>query len=296
MNVNDTEVMSAAPVLNHSTPVHALGRFAIGAVMSLGELTLFAGQMLRWMLRGLPRRSVVLQSMYEVGVRSIPVVLITGMFIGMVLAVQGYSQFRLMRMETRLGAVINMTLVSELGPVLAATMLAGRVGSAMAAELGTMRVTEQIDALRALGANPVQYLVVPRFLASFLLIPLLTAFADAIGVIGGWMLSTHVLKIDPVYYWHYSSEFVTAWDFLTGLLKSMCFGAAISLIACHRGFNCGSGAEGVGRAATSSFVLSFIAILVLDFFLGMLFNEIYQTIWPGASSFVSLVRCGGVLT
>lgn len=282
----DTEVMSSVPAPPRTTIIHTFGQLVIEFVQAIGDLALFALSMLRWLFQGLPRRIVVIENMYEVGVRSIPVVLITGMFIGMVLAVQGYQQFHLMRMETRMGAVINMALVAELGPVLAATMLAGRVGSAMAAELGTMRVTEQIDALRALGANPVQYLVVPRFLSCFLLIPLLTVMADAIGVAGGWMFSTQVLGVDATYYWHYSTEYVAAWDVCAGILKSMFFGAAIALIACHRGFNCGSGAEGVGQAATSSFVLSFVVILVLDFFLGMFLNELYWTIWPGPSSFV----------
>lgn len=278
--------MSSVPAPRKPSLFHTFGQLVIEFVQAVGDLALFATSMLRWLCRGLPRRTVVVECMYEVGVRSIPVVLITGMFIGMVLAVQGYQQFHLMRMETRMGAVINMALVAELGPVLAATMLAGRVGSAMAAQLGTMRVTEQIDALRALGANPIQYLVVPRFLSCFLLIPLLTVMADAIGVAGGWVFSTQVLGVDATYYWHYSTEYVAAWDVCAGILKSMFFGAAIALIACHRGFNCGSGAEGVGQAATSSFVLSFVVILVLDFFLGMFLNEIYWTIWPGPSSFV----------
>ncbi|MDA0809616.1 MAG: ABC transporter permease [Planctomycetota bacterium] len=278
--------MSSAQAPRRPTIIHTFGQLIVEFVQAVGDLALFAASMLRWLCRGLPRSTVVTETMYEVGVRSIPVVLITGMFIGMVLAVQGYQQFHLMRMETRMGAVINMALVAELGPVLAATMLAGRVGSAMAAQLGTMRVTEQIDALRALGANPIQYLVVPRFLACFLLIPLLTAIADAIGVAGGWMFSTQVLGVDSTYYWHYSTEYVAAWDVFAGILKSMFFGAAIALIACHRGFNCGSGAEGVGQAATSSFVLSFVVILVLDFFLGMFLNEIYWILWPGPSSFV----------
>jgi phospholipid/cholesterol/gamma-HCH transport system permease protein len=278
--------MSSAQAPRRPTIIHTFGQLIVEFVQAVGDLALFAASMLRWLCRGLPRSTVITETMYEVGVRSIPVVMITGMFIGMVLAVQGYQQFHLMRMETRMGAVINMALVAELGPVLAATMLAGRVGSAMAAQLGTMRVTEQIDALRALGANPIQYLVVPRFLACFLLIPLLTAMADAIGVAGGWMFSTQVLGVDSTYYWHYSTEYVAAWDVFAGILKSMFFGAAIALIACHRGFNCGSGAEGVGQAATSSFVLSFVVILVLDFFLGMFLNEIYWTLWPGPSSFV----------
>lgn len=274
----------------HENLVHLVGRRVLSFVLATGDLAVFSFQMLGWLLTRRPRRSVLLHSMYQIGVLSIPVVVVTGVFIGMVLAVQGYDQFRLMRMETRLGAVINVSLVKELGPVLAATMLAGRVGSAMAAELGTMRVTEQIDALRALGANPIHYLVVPRFLACFLLIPLLTALADGVGIVGGWVLSTQVMGVNSFHYWQHSVNYVAAYDVFSGILKSIFFGAAIALIACHRGFRCGAGAEGVGRAATDSFVLSFMVILILDFFLGMFLTTLYYVIWPAP---ISLVFQGG---
>jgi phospholipid/cholesterol/gamma-HCH transport system permease protein len=234
----------------------------------------------RQILGGLPRAGVVTQSFYEVGVRSIPVVAVTGLFIGMVLAVQAYEQFHFLHMESKLGAAINATLVRELGPTLAATMLAGRVGSAMAAELGTMRVTEQIDALRALGANPIQYLVVPRFLSCFLLIPLLTAVADAIGIFGGWLIGTQVLNIDSFYWWLHSKQFIAIYDVECGLMKSFFFGGAIALVSCYQGFHCGAGAEGVGQASTRSFVWSFVAILVIDFFLGVFQTWLYYFLWP----------------
>ena len=149
----------------------------------------------------------------------------------------------MMGLATRLGSVINISLVKELGPVLAATMLAGRVGSSMAAELGTMRVTEQIDALSALGTNPIHYLVVPRFLACFLLIPLLTLMADFMGVIGGAVVSTQVLRVDSFAYWQHSREYVGGLDLFAGVFKSFFFGAAIALISCHRGFH----SQGRGR-------------------------------------------------
>ena len=144
-----------------------------------------------WMFTRLPRKETLLPNFYQIGVLSLPVVALTGTFIGMVLVVQSYVQFRNAALETRLGAVINMSLVRELGPVLAATMLAGRVGSAMAAELGTMRVTEQIDALASMGANPIHYLVVPRFLACLLLIPALTIMADFMGVVGAFFYAVY---------------------------------------------------------------------------------------------------------
>jgi phospholipid/cholesterol/gamma-HCH transport system permease protein len=255
----------------------------LDVVQLVGDITLFSLSALRWTPLRIPRGYVLWPILYQIGVQSIPVIIVTGSFVGMVLTVQTYDQFALMRMENQLGAVVNVTLVKELGPVLAALMLAGRVGSAIAAELGTMRVTEQIDALWALGANPVAYLVVPRFLACLLLIPLLTVFADGIGVISGWFYSCQILGIDSFFYWHHSERFVMAWDVWTGVVKSVFFGSAIAMISCHRGFHCRAGAEGVGRAATEAFVYSFVAILVIDFLLGTLGMELYETIWGAPS-------------
>src|SRR5438270_97451 len=250
--------------------VSALGTAAWNAVAAVGDLAAFAGQTLAWALTRRPAPRTLLPSFYYVGVRSVPVVAITGTFIGMVLAVQSYSQFEMMGLATRLGSVINISLVKELGPVLAATMLAGRVGSSMAAELGTMRVTEQIDALSALGTNPINYLVVPRFLACVLLIPLLTLMADFMGVIGGALVSTQLLGVDSFYYWYHSRWYVGGLDLMAGVFKSYFFGSAIALISCHRGFHSKAGAEGVGKAATEAFVYSFIAILISDFIIGFL--------------------------
>ena len=258
----------------------SIGRAVNDLIAEAGALALFFASILKRLFSGIPRRRVLTPILHEIGVRSVPVVLITGAFIGMVLAVQAFTQFKMMHMESRLGAIITMTLVSELGPVLAATMLAGRVGSAMAAELGTMRVTEQISAVSALGSDPIRYLVVPRFIACVLLVPLLAAFADAIGMFSGWVFSTRVLGINSYQYWSYAIDFVTAWDIMAGLVKSIFFGCSIAIIACHRGFHCGAGAQGVGRAATESFVLSFIAILGLDFLLTVLLNTSYYLIWP----------------
>ena len=198
----------------------------------------------------------------------------------MVLAVQSYFQFSQFGLETRLGGVINMTLVRELGPVLAATMLAGRVGSAMAAELGTMRITSQIDALSAMGAHPIRYLIVPRFLACFFLIPILTVMADFMGLAGAFFYCNMVLDIDAHHYWDNSRQFVTNFDLFSGLIKSVFFGSAIAMVSCYQGFNCKAGAEGVGRASTSSFVFSFVAILVLDLFLGIAMDSIYFAMYP----------------
>jgi len=207
------------------------------------------------------------------------VVALTGTFIGMVLAVQSYTQFKQFGFETRLGALINLSMCRELGPVLAATMLAGRVGSAIAAEIGTMRVTEQIDALTSMGANPVHYLVVPRFLGCLLMIPSLTIMAIFMGVVGGWLYSVNVFGIDSYHYWHNSQQFLHNWDLFYGIFKSIFFGATIAIVSCYRGFNCAPGAEGVGRAATAAFVLSFVIILMLDLFLSIGLDRVHDVIW-----------------
>jgi phospholipid/cholesterol/gamma-HCH transport system permease protein len=257
-----------------------VGDVVMNWAIAVGDISLFAFRMLGWLSTRLPRRETLLPNFYQIGVLSLPVVALTGTFIGMVLAVQSYAQFRSLHIETRLGGVINISLVRELGPVLAATMLAGRVGSAMAAELGTMRVTEQIDALASMGANPIHYLVVPRFLGCLVLIPSLTVMADFMGVVGGWFYSIVILHIDQHHYWDNSQKLVGAYDLFSGIFKSLFFGAAIAIVSCHRGFNCDPGAEGVGRAATSAFVVSFVLILALDLELGIILDSIYRMLWP----------------
>lgn len=259
------------------------GGVVLDSLVTTGDLAIFAMRTFTWMLTRLPRRETLLPNFYQVGVLSLPVVALTGTFIGMVLAVQAFFTFRDLGLETRLGAVINMSLVRELGPVLAATMLAGRVGCAMAAELGTMRVTEQIDALESMGSNPIHYLVVPRFLACIILIPTLTIMADFMGVVGGYFYSVVILDIDMHHYWTNSEKFVNTFDFFSGIFKSVFFGGAIALVSCYRGFHCTPGAEGVGKAATSSFVWSFVLILVIDLFLGNMLYSTYYHFFPSAS-------------
>ena len=268
--------MSSGPVvLERQTPIHRLGQITLAVVQDAGQLTLFTLDLLVWLLTHRWRRSVLVSALYQIGYESIPVVITTGAFIGMVMAVQSYDQLRYMHLETNLGAVINISLVKELGPVLAATMLAGRVGCAMAAELGTMKITEQIDALRVLGANPMHYLVVPRFVACVVMVPILTVLADAAGVVGGWYFATRVCGVDAHHYWTHTEEFINWFDFVGGIIKAFFFGGAISVVACQRGFACRAGAEGVGEAATQAFVYGFVAILVIDFFLGILLNALY---------------------
>lgn len=224
------------------------------------------------------------RQLYEVGTLSIPVLAITGGFIGMTLAFEGYRQFQAIGQEGRLGGVINLSMVKQLGPVLAAVMLAGRVGCALTAELGSMRVTEQLDAMRAMAADPVRVLVVPRVLACVLMIPFLTVVSNGCGVIGGWLIVTKLYGADHVMYVRYSEQFVYAIDIYNGLLKSVFFGAAIGVISCYKGFNCRPGAEGVGSATTESFVTSFMAIIIQGVVLAKVLNDLTYWMLGGVSS------------
>ncbi len=259
-----------------------LGAVFIRWTEIVGDMTIFTLRTFSWLVSRLPRRETLIPAFYNIGVLSLPVVALTGTFIGMVLAVQTYTQFKQFGFETRLGALINRSMCRELGPVLAATMLAGRVGSAIAAEIGTMRVTEQIDALTSMGANPIQHLVVPRFLGCLLMIPSLTIMAIFMGVVGGWLYSVQVFGIDSYHYWNNSQQFVDNWDLFYGIFKSIFFGATIALVSCYRGFNSAPGAEGVGRAATAAFVLSFVIIIMLDLVLSIVLDNVQAMIWPEA--------------
>jgi phospholipid/cholesterol/gamma-HCH transport system permease protein len=265
-----------------ATPVSS-GMLAplVDALTGLGEATVFSFRASTGLISRHFRFVELIRMCYEVGVSSLSVVAVTGTFIGMVLAVQAYGQFHQIGLDTSLGAVIHMSVVRELGPVLTAVMLAGRVGSAMAAQLGTMKVTEQIDALACLGVDPVKYLAGPRIFAAILMIPLLTIFADLMGLFGSTLICLKVYGIEPFHYWRHTREFVTMWDVTVGLFKSVCFGFIVASISCYRGFRATAGAEGVGRAATEAFVHSFVAILAVDFVLGLFANGLYELIWPG---------------
>jgi phospholipid/cholesterol/gamma-HCH transport system permease protein len=215
-----------------------------------------------------------------IGVRSVPVVMVTGAFVGMTLAVQAYDQLAGMGLEEHLGVLINISVVKELGPVLAAVMLAGRIGGALTAELGTMNVTEQIDAIRSMGTDPIRYLVAPRILACLLLTPFLIIYADLMGIVGGYLVSVIQFGINSRAYWNFSASGVELWDVSIGVIKGLFFGVAIAVISCYKGFTCKEGAHGVGQACTEAFVASFISILALDFALAVTFKAIYNTFWP----------------
>lgn len=208
----------------------------------------------------------LLKQVEYVGIKSLPVVLITGAFTGMVLALQSYTGFKRFNAEAFVGTVVALSMTRELGPVLCGLMVSGRVGSAMAAELGTMQVTEQIDALYTLAINPVQYLVVPRFLASLIVMPILTTFADIIGIMGGYGVSVFLLGSNPTVYMRRTYDYLDLEDVYIGLLKACIFGMIIATIGCYQGMNTRGGAEGVGKATTNAVVIGSLLILIANYF------------------------------
>ncbi|MGA2554721.1 MAG: ABC transporter permease [Verrucomicrobiota bacterium] len=220
-------------------------------------------------------RDVVYQ-MYFIGVKSQMVVIITGMFTGMVLCAQTFFQFHRVKMESATLAVVSVALGSELGPVLTGLMVAGRVGAAIAAQIGTMRVTEQIDALRTLAAHPVDYLVVPRFLAMFLTMPLLTVESVALGIGAAYLVASFLLGINQADAWHQMVRHTDDMDILKGIIKTFVFGGVIAVVSCYKGLSCSEGAVGVGLATTEAVVYSSITILISNFFLTMLLNALLQ--------------------
>jgi phospholipid/cholesterol/gamma-HCH transport system permease protein len=240
----------------------------------LGRITMLAREVIASCLTFKFSRRDLLYQIYFIGIKSQSVVLVTGAFTGMVLAAQTYFQFHKVKMDTATLAVVSVSMCSELGPVLTALMVAGRVGAAIAAEIGTMRVTEQIDALRTLATHPVDYLVVPRLVASNIALPLLTIESMAIGIAASYVVGVGLLGIEPTYaYWNmlkYSHDS----DVMIGLIKSIVYGGIIALIGCYKGLNCDIGAQGVGRATTEAVVYASITILICNFFLTMLLERL----------------------
>ena len=216
----------------------------------------------------------LLYQIYTIGVKSQSVVLVTGAFTGMVLGAQTYFQFHKVKMDTATLAVVSVSLCDELGPVLTALMVAGRVGASIAAEIGTMRVTEQIDALRTLATHPVDYLVVPRILAAHIALPLLAVEAIVVGIFSSYLVCVHILGIEPVYLWENMLKYTHDVDIVIGLVKAFIFGGIIALIGCSKGLTCGLGAEGVGLATTEAVVYSSITILISNFFLTLVMGKL----------------------
>jgi len=255
--------------MNESTGV--LTQFVLG----LGRITLLGGEVLRSLVTVRPRLREVIRQLHFIGVKSQSVVIITGAFAGMVLCVQSFLQFNTLGMGSMALPVVSVGMASELGPVLAGLMVAGRIGAAITAELGTMRVTEQIDALRTMATHPVDHLVVPRFLATVIAMPLLTSLVVAMGVLAAYGVGKFLYGMDGAYALKHMKDITGPIDLWLGLVKSLFFGMIISIIGCYRGLNCGLGAEGVGRATNQAVVQSCIVILISNFFLTLILRKFF---------------------
>jgi phospholipid/cholesterol/gamma-HCH transport system permease protein len=262
--------------------IERIGRDTNNAVAAFGDFWIFVWQTVRWTFKSGWRWKAIknmMPIMYEIGTKSVPVVSVTGAFIGMVMAIEMINQFRVFGQEERIGGIISLVVLKQIGPVLAAVMLAGRVGGALTAELGTMNVTEQLDALRVMGSDPIRYLVVPRVLTCMLLTPVLTIYSDLLGVMGGWLISTQLMSVASDPYWRFAASSVDNYQIMEGLIKSVFFGATIGLVSCYKGFTCGPGASGVGKACTEAFVSSFLSIIVINLFAAKLLQDMYVALF-----------------
>jgi phospholipid/cholesterol/gamma-HCH transport system permease protein len=242
---------------------------------AFGGLAILVGETISSIFHGRVRMKLVLRQIAEVGFGSQLVVVVTGAFTGAVFTAQAYFQFASLNMETAVGPVVALSMFRELGPALTGLMVAGRVGAAMTAELGTMKVTQQIDALRALAVNPIDYLVVPRALAMFISMPLLVVECVGLGVLASYYVGVHVLQINGVYFFANVQKFTEASDIMMSLIKGFIFGGLIVFISCREGLLAKDGAVGVGRATTATVVTSSLAILISNFFLTMALNIVF---------------------
>jgi phospholipid/cholesterol/gamma-HCH transport system permease protein len=254
--------------LNRASPLLAqLGRFVLTMVAALGKWCNFVWESLQWMVRPPFRMDQYLKQMEFVGVKSTWIIALTSVFTGAVFALQTGRVYALFNMESMVGATVGMSLTREIAPVFAAIMVTARACSAMAAELGTMRVTEQIDALETMAVNPIQYLVVPRIIACTIMVPMLTMLYNFVGVIGSYIVSIHLLGIDQGPFLNKLYHYVDGDDIWGGLIKASVFGFLIAVMSCYMGFNAKGGAKGVGKATTQAVVLSSVTVLITDYFL-----------------------------
>ena len=247
--------------------LESIGNVILGLLEETGRFFTALGRILLWAPRPPYEVREHFKQMQRVGVASIPVVFLTMLFTGMVLALQAYNGFARFNATSLVGSVVTLSLMRELSPVLSALMVTGRVGSSMAAEIGSMRVTEQIDALETLATEPVQYLFVPRVVASVLMMPMLVVLGDAVGMIGGYFVAVNLLGTNSVTYYESQFQYVDMVDFTSGIIKAAAFGLIFSVIACVRGYHTEGGAEGIGRSTTAAVVSGSLTILLVDFFL-----------------------------
>jgi phospholipid/cholesterol/gamma-HCH transport system permease protein len=242
---------------------------------STGEYFILIMTVIAVILKRPPQFSLVRDQMYEIGVLSLPVVAVTGFSTGMVLAAQAYFQLSDKGLASATGLMVTKAMMVELGPVLTAFMVTGRVGAAMCAELGTMRVTEQIDAIRSMAVNPLRYLIAPRFIAGITMLPLLTIFSSLMGVLGGYVIAVGYYHMSSLSYLDPLPQHITVFDFVSGLVKAIVFGVIIITISCYRGLTTKGGAAGVGRATTNSVVICYTVILIGNFLLTLSLNNSY---------------------
>lgn len=247
------------------TPTQKIGHFTLLNLAKLGDLVVFTANSVIHCFTPPFYPRLILKQFLQIGYFSLPVVGLTAIFSGAVLALQSYSGFSRFNAESTIATVVVLSITRELGPVLAGLMVAGRVGASMAAEIGTMKVTEQIDALRTLSTNPFKYLVAPRVIAGVLMLPLLVLIADIIGVMGGYLVSVHSLGFSPGPYISNTFKFLERIDVVSGLTKAGVFGFIISIMGCYFGYNSKGGAEGVGIATTNAVVGASITILLLNY-------------------------------
>jgi phospholipid/cholesterol/gamma-HCH transport system permease protein len=247
--------------------LESVGRAVLRLLEETGRFFTMLGRILLWAPRPPYDVREHFRQMLRVGVNSVPVVFLTMLFTGMVLSLQAFNGFARFNAQSLVGSVVTLSLMRELSPVLSVLMVTGRVGSSMAAEIGSMRVTEQIDALEALATEPVQYLFVPRVIASILMMPLLVVMGDVIGMIGGYFVAVNLLGTNPQAYYESQFQYVDMVDFTSGIIKAAVFGLIFSVVACVRGYYTEGGAEGVGRSTTEAVVVASLTILLVDFFL-----------------------------
>lgn len=248
-----------------------LGRAFLAFLAATGRLVIFAGRSVSHCVRPPFYGRLIGRQMIEIGYYSLPVVGLTAIFTGMVLALQSYTGFARFSAESAIPNVVVVSITRELGPVLASLMVAGRIGAAMAAEIGTMRVTEQIDALVTLSTNPFKYLIAPRLIAGVLTLPLLVLVADIIGIFGGYLVSIYKLGFNPEIYLKNTWDFLEFQDVFSGLVKAGAFGFIITLMGCYQGYLSRGGAQGVGQATTNAVVSASILILSFNYIITELF-------------------------
>ena len=248
-----------------------IGRWMLGFLRQTGQLSIFTGRAVMHLVTPPWYARIMGRQMLEIGFYSLPVVGLTAVFTGMVLALQSHTGFARFSATGAVATVVVISMTRELGPVLASLMVAGRVGAAMAAELGTMRVTEQIDALTTLSTNPFKYLIAPRILAGVIMLPCLVLIADVIGVFGGYLIGTYKLGYNASDYLQRTVEYLQPLDVISGLVKAAVFGFIITLMGCYSGFNSAGGAQGVGQATRNAVVASSMLILTFNYILTELF-------------------------